>query len=69
VAVFKRNGEGRMSRSRKGTKGPGYEYWSPRPGNDGFIGKEAKKRTHRAERRQRHIEGREATPPHAGLGS
>jgi hypothetical protein len=40
-----------MSRTRKGGKAPGYEYWSPRPGsNSGAVGKEAKQFTHRAER-------------------
>lgn len=42
-----------MSRTyRKGGKGPGYEYWSRRPGNKngGSPGKETKKRTHRLER-------------------
>ena len=38
-----------MSRTRKGSKAPGFEYWSPRPGTGG-VGKEAKKLTHRAER-------------------
>jgi len=46
-----------MSRTVKGSKGPGYEYWSKRPFNrcDGIIspkgGKHTKKRTHKAERR------------------
>jgi hypothetical protein len=37
---------------RKGEKGPGYEYWSKRPGNKngGAPGKYTKKRTHRLER-------------------
>lgn len=41
-----------MSRTKKGSKGPGYEYWSARPFNagGGAIGKKAKKRTHKAER-------------------
>lgn len=41
-----------MSRTRKGQKGPGYEYWSRRPGNfDGpKPGKKAKTVTHRLER-------------------
>lgn len=42
-----------MSRSRKGSKGPGYEYWTARPGNKqgGIPGKHTKKQTHKAERR------------------
>lgn len=45
-----------MSRSRKGSKGPGHEYWSKRPGGlgGGLLGKETKKITHRLER----IEGK-----------
>lgn len=42
-----------MSRSKKGSKGPGYEYWSKRPiaNQHGAVpGKETKKRTHRLER-------------------
>ena len=47
-----------MSRTKKGGKGPGYEYWSARPGNrcGGTLspngGKHTKKRTHKAERQQ-----------------
>lgn len=44
-----------MSRSRKGTKAPGYEYWSSRPiSNRGGAtpGHFTKKRTHKAERQQ-----------------
>ena len=43
-----------MSRTRKGSKSPGYEYWSRRPFNKfgGMTGKYAKRRTHKAERRQ-----------------
>lgn len=41
-----------MSRTRKGGKGPGFEYWSKRPGPPMMSpGKSAKKLTHRAERR------------------
>jgi hypothetical protein len=46
-----------MSRSRrKGGKGPGYEYWSKRPGTkkDNNPGKDAKKLNSRMER----IEGK-----------
>lgn len=41
-----------MSRTKKGKKGPGHEYWSKRPGNKGggIPGKEIKKRTHKLER-------------------
>lgn len=42
-----------MSRTGRGSKSPGYEYWSSRPGNKrgGLVGPEAKKRTHGVERR------------------
>jgi len=42
-----------MSRSKRGAKGPGYEYWTARPGNKqgGQPGKATKKATHKAERR------------------
>lgn len=42
-----------MSRTQRGGKGPGYEYWSRRPGNQGggAIGKIAKRITHKIERR------------------
>lgn len=41
-----------MSRSKKGSKGPGYDYWTPRPGNNGCqgYGPDMKRRTHRLER-------------------
>jgi hypothetical protein len=44
----------RLSRTNKGSKSPGYEYWSRRPFNKfgGAIGKFAKRRTHKAERRE-----------------
>ncbi len=43
-----------MSRTSKGAKGAGYEYWSRRPGNKqgGQPGAVSKRATHRAERRQ-----------------
>lgn len=41
-----------MSRTRKGSKGPGYEYWSGRPGDGWHPGKEAKRTTHQIERAQ-----------------
>jgi len=42
-----------MSRTKKGSKEMGYEYWSARPGNKGggIPGKAAKRATHKAERR------------------
>lgn len=42
-----------MSRTRKGTKPPGFEYWSKRPANKGgaTVGRFTKRRTHRLERR------------------
>jgi len=41
-----------MSRTRKGSKGPGYEYWSRRPVKVKFPtpGKKTKTITHRCER-------------------
>ena len=39
-----------MSRTTKGSKAPGYEYWSRRPGSGGCIGKDAKKIIHGIER-------------------
>jgi hypothetical protein len=39
-----------MSRTKKGAKGPGYEYWSKRPNSMSAPGKISKKRTHRLER-------------------
>lgn len=43
-----------MSRTRRGTKGPGHELWSPRPPNQhGAVpGRKTKDTTHRAERRE-----------------
>lgn len=43
-----------MSRSERGGKGPGFEYWSSRPGGRLISpngGKHTKKATHKAERR------------------
>ena len=45
-----------MSRTKRGSKPPGYEYWTARPGNKHGIqgyGKQAKKNTHRKERRMK----------------
>jgi hypothetical protein len=39
-----------MSRTKKGAKGPGYEYWGKRPGPRD-PGRYSKTQTHRAERR------------------
>lgn len=43
-----------MSRTKKGGKGPGCEYWSARPGNrcGGSPGASTKRFTHRAERQE-----------------
>ncbi len=43
-----------MSRTEKGTKGPGYEFWSKRPlkGSCLYSGPEAKKVTHKMERQE-----------------
>ena len=38
-----------MSRSRKGSKPPGYEFWSPRP-QSGGKGAESKRICHKQER-------------------
>jgi hypothetical protein len=41
-----------MSRSKRGSKGPGYDYWTRRLGNNGCqgYGPYVKRRTHRLER-------------------
>ena len=39
-----------MSRTRKGSKGPGYEYWSKRPMAGMNPGAETKRMTHKLER-------------------
>ena len=41
-----------MSRTRRGSKGPGYDFWSRRPHSGAGYGREVKKRTHRTERRE-----------------
>lgn len=41
-----------MSRTKKGAKGAGFEYWSKRPCAGDSPGRETKKRTHRKERIQ-----------------
>lgn len=51
-----------MSRTSKGKKAPGYEYWSRRPGSNkhgASPGPDSKRYTHRAERRQAHVRARE----------
>ena len=50
-----------MSRTRKGSKGPGYEFWSKRPGKGRMSsGPYAKLLTHRAERQEGKEEVRKA---------
>ena len=39
-----------MSRTKKGAKGPGYEYWSKRPCAGDSPGRITKKITHKKER-------------------
>lgn len=39
-----------MSRTKKGSKGPGYEYWGRRPCNGYNPSKENKRLTHQIER-------------------
>lgn len=51
-----------MSRSKKGQKPPGFEYWTARPGNKcgGYpLGKFKKRQTHKAERQQNKWKERE----------
>lgn len=52
-----------MSRTRHGSKGPGFDFWSRRPPNSGVQthGKFAKQVTHRIERRQNKSLARKAT--------
>lgn len=57
-----------MSRTSKGGKGPGFEYWTARQGNrcGGFpLGKFFKKRTHSRERHQASAEIAEQLHPKA----
>ena len=44
-----------MSRTKKGSKSPGYDFWSRRPPGGGCAGSgpEAKKITHKAERAEK----------------
>lgn len=39
-----------MSQTKKGSKSPGYDYWSRRPTKDTTPGRPAKKATHKKER-------------------
>lgn len=49
-----------MSRTIKGTKGPGFEYWSRRKKKDyGWIGRASKRWTHARERREAKLELRQ----------
>ena len=48
-----------MSRSIRGKKAAGYDYWSKRPHSGLGFGPDAKKRTHRTERQQGKSETRE----------
>jgi hypothetical protein len=52
-----------MSRTRKGGKAPGYEFWSARPGRGG-RGRHAKNITHRVERRINRDTARRAAREH-----
>lgn len=49
-----------MSRTRRSSKPPGYEFWSARPGNPRTPGPVSKTYTHRAERRAAAKQVREA---------
>lgn len=52
-----------MSRSIRGGKGPGFDFWSKRP-HSGFTGygKDARKKTVRTERQQGKTEARQYKP-------
>lgn len=39
-----------MGKTKKGAKGPGFEYWGKRPLSGHSPGKDTKKKTHRIER-------------------
>jgi hypothetical protein len=45
-----------VTRTRKQTKAPGYEYWGRRPASSRSPGRYTKTTTHRAERRMDHEE-------------
>lgn len=58
-----------MSRTKRGSKSPGYDYWSKRPhGNLGF-GRAVKILTHRAERQQAKEEIVRQSPAERGEGT
>lgn len=50
-----------MSRTKKGSKAPGYEYWSKRPMRGSNPGSWAKKVTHKIERQRGKDETRAST--------
>lgn len=52
-----------MSRTNRGDKGPGYDYWSRRHPSNGIAGygKPIKKQTHKYERQKGKDEIRDAT--------
>lgn len=52
-----------MSRTKKGSKGPGYEFWSRRPGNGG-SGRIGKDLTRGIERQQGKAAVREGIKEH-----
>ena len=49
-----------MSRTKKGSKSPGYEYWGKRPMSGSNPGAWAKKVTHKIERHRGEAETRKA---------
>ena len=54
-----------MSRTTKGKKGPGFDYWSRRPGNESGCnspGEGVKRRTHKLERIQAKREIKSSQP-------
>ena len=56
-----------MSRTRHGSKAPGHEYWSRRPGpRMATPGRYSKMLTHRAERIADHAAERDLPPRRAG---
>lgn len=48
-----------MSRSKRGGKAPGYEYWGTRPNRAGATGKKAKQITHKIERQKNKVKQQE----------
>lgn len=49
-----------MSRTRKGTKPPGFEYWSRRPNSGCVPGRKDKQMTHQIERARAKLECKDA---------